>query len=380
MYRVAMTARARGVAGSGGRRDAIGVAALARRLWTRAMRGVAAGAVRVAGAGRRVHALGVASRAGGRDDPRLAVVRDVACEARRGRVVLGRVARLACDGLGAGGERVRVRRMAPQAVAGGVRDVLVVAARARAWRIVMLRVARRARAVLVGGKLRLVAVAARARLDLGGAEPVRRVTAGALRVAGRQRAIVDMQLARLARMTAHAAGIRGTVGLVHLVAVETPAQTGVARLLLGVAARALLRLKRRRVVRPVAIRARLIGVRTDGGVSALRTVMAAHARRGRTGAERMTVAAAGRVLTAVQRRHHARVAALAEVRGRLREAVLAVTRRARDLADVRDVPGARRHGLVRRRHLLRRTPVSPARARRDEHEDDQAPHGRDPIG
>ena len=59
------------------------------------------------------------------------------------------------------------------------------------------------------------------------------------------RAVVDVERARLTGVTARAAGIGRVLGLVHLVTVETPAQTGMLGLLLGVTLGARLRLERR---------------------------------------------------------------------------------------------------------------------------------------
>jgi hypothetical protein len=85
--------------------------------------------------------------------------------------------------------------------------------------------------VLRGSEHRLIAMAARARLHLGLPEAMRRMTAGAARVAVGQRAGVR-------RVAVRAALIRGVLGLVHAVAVEAAVQAGVPGLLGRVAARA----------------------------------------------------------------------------------------------------------------------------------------------
>jgi hypothetical protein len=85
--------------------------------------------------------------------------------------------------------------------------------------------------VLGCGQHRLIAMAARARFDLGLAEAMRRMTAGAARVAVGQRAGVR-------RVAVRAALIGRVLGLVHAVAVEAAAQAGVHGLLRRVAARA----------------------------------------------------------------------------------------------------------------------------------------------
>lgn len=71
-------------------------------------------------------------------------------------------------------------------------------------------------------------------------------------------------------MAACTSGIGGKLGLVHVVAVEAAAGAGVLRgLLILVARDAGLGLERGRLVGAVTAVARLVGVRTDGGVRAL---------------------------------------------------------------------------------------------------------------
>jgi hypothetical protein len=227
---------------------------------------------------------------------------------------------------------------------------------------------------------RLIAMARHTRLDLGGSEAMGLVTAGAARVAGRERAIVDAQLARLLRVAASAALIGDEIDLVHAVAVETAAGAGVTRVLVGMTGGAWFRIERRRRVRAVAVAARLIGVRADRVVPALRALVTAHAGRCRAGPEAMAVLTARLVRSLMQGRHHVRVAALAQLCGRLREAALAVALRALDLADVRDVARAGGDVTIRGRDLLRRTMLARARARDEQRDQDDPDHGRDPIG
>jgi hypothetical protein len=85
--------------------------------------------------------------------------------------------------------------------------------------------------VLRGSEHRLIAMAARARLHLGLSEAMRRVTAGATRVAVGQSAGVRC-------VALHAALICGALGLVHAMAVEAAVQARVLRLLGRMAARA----------------------------------------------------------------------------------------------------------------------------------------------
>lgn len=202
-----------------------------RRRRFRAVRAMTAAAIGVARRQRRPRRPRVAARARGSGDSRLACVWRVTREARGRRVVLGGVAGRAVDGLRGGGERVRVRWVTADAVAPGVADRLLMARRARARCIRVRGVARRARRVLRGSEHRLIAMAARARLHLGLPEAMRRMTAGAARVAVGQRAGVR-------RVAVRAALIRGVLGLVHAVAVEAAVQAGVPGLLGRVAARA----------------------------------------------------------------------------------------------------------------------------------------------
>lgn len=241
-------------------------------------------------------------------------------------------------------------------------------------------VARRAGCVLGGGEHRLIAVAARACLHLGLAETMRLVTAGAARVSGGQRAIVDVELARPRRVAAHATLIRGVVGLVHAMAIEATVQAGVHGLLGSVTARARPGIERWRLMRVMAIAAGLIGVRTDRVLAILGPVVAAHARRFRTRAKAVAVLARGRVGAGMQRRRLAGMAALADVGRRWRESRVAVAVRARNLADVSGVASARRDVVIRRRYLLRyRIFDGMAAPDHERDERDHAHHGRDPI-
>jgi len=131
----------------------------------------------------------------------------------------------------------------------------------------------------------------------------------------------------------------------------------------------------------VAVTARLIGVGTDRVLAVLRAIVATHARSLGAGGEAVAVLAARCVDAGMQRRQLAGVAALADVRRRRREAAVAMAGLARDLADVRDVTGARRDLVIRRRNLLRDA-VFAGRAAPDREHDhhERAHHGRDPIG
>src|SRR5262249_46985221 len=148
-----------------------------------------------------------------------------------------------------------VRRMAAGAARRSVAPcrmmrLLGVAARARLRRgRIVLRVATEAAAVPGRRKDVLLAVAAGARARLGLVELMRRVAAGAGGVADGDRAVVDLDLAALARMAGRAVLIGKRVGLVHLMAVEAAARAGVVVLFVGVAARARLRIEHRRGVR-----------------------------------------------------------------------------------------------------------------------------------
>jgi len=221
-----------------------------------------------------------------------------------------------------------------------------------------------------------------ARLDLGRAELVRHVAAGALDVAGRDRGA-------LVRVTGRAARIRGAIGLVHVMTIETAARAGVLRLLVGVALRARFRLEARRAMRVVALAARLIVMRTDGVCRFLGFVVTSHAvlRRDRfVGTEAVTVLTCGRMNSEMQWRRHAGVALRAQLGGWWREAGLAVARAARDLADVHLVPRARAHELVRGRHLLGGAITAAVTAHHNHHHDHdhrdrdrRSHHGREPI-
>jgi len=216
---------------------------------------------------------------------------------------------------------------------------------------------------------------------------VRLVAAGAEWVARGQRLAIDVERTGLIRMTAQAAVIRGELRLVDTVAVEAAARAGVPGLLGGVACRARRWRERRRLVGAMTAAARLVGVRADRVLCALRAIVAAHARGTgvrdrRRCTERVTVPAARCIAARVQRRDHVRVAPCAQ-RGRWRcEARLAVARCARDLADVRDVTRARAHGEVRGRDLFGRGRRSAATRTGDDRDRNHrhAAHGRDPIG
>ncbi len=148
----AVAARASGVAGTLGRRDAIGVAARAQLdvgARFRAVRRVTRGARGVAGARRGARSIGVAARAGRGGRTRLAVVCDVTVQARRGRVRRRRMTARARHGLRGRREhrRAGVRRVAAGAGpgrGGGMADLLVVTARACARPVIVGRVAGRA--------------------------------------------------------------------------------------------------------------------------------------------------------------------------------------------------------------------------------------------
>ena len=130
----------------------------------------------------------------------------------------------------------------------------------------------------------------------------------------------------------------------------------------------------------VAIAARLIGVSTDRGLSALRTSVAADAGRLVRAPEAVAVLAGRRVDAGMQRRQLAGMAARADVERWRREAGVAMAGLARDLADVGDVTGARRDVAIRRRHVLGHAIFTRHAARAREHEQhEDAHHGRDPI-
>ena len=166
----------------------------------------------------------------------------------------------ACARNGLGGRRERgcMRRMTPDArlvgpgrarAAGPGCDGMVhavgVTARAGARRIVVRRVAGGALRVGPGGDHGAIGVARGARLDLCGLEAMRRVAAGARRMAGGSRGVPDAERSRLLGVAARAALIRGGAGLVDAVAIDAAARAGVPGLLLGVALGAGLGIERR---------------------------------------------------------------------------------------------------------------------------------------
>lgn len=369
---VGVTAGARGVTALRRLCDARGMARRARDLRLAAVRGVAAGARGVAGVRRRGRAFGVAAPARDLRDDRLAGVHDVAAEAWRGRVSDQRMTARARQRLD---DSRHVRRMAGRACA-WVLHALRMTGRARARRVVVLRVTRGARGMARRGEHRLRGVAGRARLHLGACERVRRVASGARAMARGDRGLGHAQRGRLRGVATHAVGRRR---LVHAMAVEAAVRTGMGGLLRRVAGRAGFRLERRRAVRPVAVAARLIGVRTDGA-SALRMTCEARLRRVMIGSERVAVAAVGAAADRVQRRLHRSVAARADLERGRREAAVAVALRARDLADVCDVAGAVLHAEIRDRHLLGKAAIARTAARHQHDEDREPDHGREPIG
>ena len=139
-------------------------------------------------------------------------------------------------------------------------DLLGVAARAGARRVVVRSVAGRALCVGFGREHRPAGVARDARLDLGFLEVVRRMTAGARGMTGGTRGVGDEQRRLLPGMAARASLIGGRAGFVNAVAVDAAARAGVARLLLGVTLRAWLGSERRRLVRAMAAFTFLVGV------------------------------------------------------------------------------------------------------------------------
>ena len=232
VQRVRVTALAVGMAGVRRRAHTVGVALAALHGGFPAVRGVAERAVGVGGASRRARAIGVAMTAGRRVRDRLAGVRDVAVEARRCRVLLGLVAGHAGDGLRAGCDRVN--RVAPGARAAGMQHLVLVTARARARRVIVRRVTAGARGVRLRREHGLIAMAGRARRDLGRRERVGLVATRAALVSRRDRALVDVALVRLRRVAVNTMAIGGRLGLVHAMAVEAAARARVFRLLLGV--------------------------------------------------------------------------------------------------------------------------------------------------
>lgn len=342
------------------------------------MAGLARGVARAAGGGR---SIGVAARARRRADLRSPAVRDVAVEAGRGAVRDGAMTARARHRARHAGD---VRRMATRAGAGRrrrVRDDHRVTARARARRVVVRRVTRRAGRMRARREHGPIAVAGDARLHLGRGEAVRRVAAGAARMPRGARGRADRARADLRGVAARAAIAGRVVRAVDTVAIHAAPRAGVAGRLRRVALGARRGCERWRVVRAMALRARLLGVSRHRRHAALRGRVAAHARRRRScvGAERVTVLARRHRRVAVQRRGHRGVAARAQLGRRWRE-VVAVAVRARDLADVGGVARAGLHGAIARRYLRRRAGL--ALATRGHHEDHEqrARHGRDPIG
>ncbi len=374
VQRIGVAAGAARVAGVRRRRDARLVTARARDRWLAAVCGVAARARGVAGVCRRGGAIGVTARARDLRGDGLAAVRGVAVEAGRGRVRdLGMTARAGQRLRGA--ERGAVRRMARDA-RGRVLDTLLVTAGARLRRVVVLRVARRARRV--GGEHRLRQVTRGARLHLGAREGMRRVAAGARAMSRRDRGLGHAQGGRLRGVAAHAVD-RGR--LVHAMAIQAATHAGVRGLLGRMARGAGLRREGRRAMRAVALAARLIGVQPDGVEAALRLRMTRDARLRRVviRAERVAVATGGAATARVQRHLDRRVTHRADLGGRRCEAAIPVALGARHLADVRGVTGALLHVAIRDRHLLGNDRARTAA--RDEHDEDRdADHGRDPIG
>ena len=389
---IRVTRHAIGVTGVRRRTRVIGVTARAQGLVGRRLRSVrrmAAAAVGVTGADRLARSIRMAVAAQRGRRFRFASVRGVAVEARLVGVMLGLVTRLARDGLRARGYGARMNRVTPDARARRshrMTDLLVVTARACTRRDIVRRMAARTlRVCLRATDHGLVAMARRARLDLGDAEVVRLVAAGALRVALVQRRRRDVQWTLLLRVTRRAALIGDQRALVHAMTVDAPARARVLGLLLGVALRARLRIERRRRVWVMTGRAILIGVGTDGVLAVLRSIVTPHARlglrRGFAGAEAVTVLAARRAEAGMQRRHHRGMTARAQLGGRSWKSSIAVTVATRDLADVREVTGTGLDVLVRRGNLLRRA-VIVATAPGNEHDrdDEQPRHGREPMG
>jgi hypothetical protein len=194
-------------------------------------------------------------------------------------------------------------------------------------------------------------VAARARHRLRGAEGVRRVAAGAPRVAAEQDLGPGARRTARARVARHAARVGDVLGLVHGVAVEAAAHAAVLRARRGVAPLARGRIERGRAVRAVAVAAGLAAVRAHrGGAQPLGAVVAAHARarsRSEVGPEAVAILAARRVrdperVRGMERRRHGPVAALAQPRGWGLPHLVGVALRARDprLVDVHAVPRA----------------------------------------
>lgn len=172
-----------------------------------------------------------------------------------------------------------------------------------------------------------------------------------------------MSATALLGVAAGTALIRGEMGLVHRVTIETTPCSSMVRLAILMAGRTRRWLQRRRTVRAVAVSARLIGVRTDGcDVNTLRLVMAAHATRGtdrEVGPEAMAVLARRWLRDAdriddVQRRRDLAVAAATEIDRWRCEAGLAVTVPAGHVGDLDmcAMPRTVAHGPPDGRHVL----------------------------
>jgi hypothetical protein len=122
------------------------------------------------------------------------------------------------------------------------------------------------------GEDRLILVTAHAGGDLCLAELVRLMALRALLMAGRDRAVADLE-----RMARRAPSISRELRLVDLVAVDAAARARVLRLVLGVALRARLGIERWRLMRAMTIATRLVSVCTDSMRAALRTIVTAQA-------------------------------------------------------------------------------------------------------
>lgn len=385
----AVTARARGVAGALARRGAIGVAGRApRRIRTRfrAVGRVAQGACAVTGARRGARPLGVAARAGRGGGARPALVRDVAVEARRGRVRRRRMTGRARNGLRRHRDhrRAGVRRVAAGASpgrSGGMADLLGMTAGARARPVIVRRVAGRALVVCPGREHRAILVTRRARLRLRGGEVVGCVTAGARGMSRGARRRADPDPRRLRCVAARAAAVGGEAGLVHAMTVEAAAHAGVLGLAVGVALGAGFRIEGRRPVRAMTARARLIGVRPDRVRGALWLGVTLQALGGRAMvlSERVAVLTARCGSRGMERRRHRGMALRTQLGRRRREPSIAVAFRARELAHVRRMTRALAHVVVRGGDLLGYA-VAARAAGGDRDEDEPPSHRALPIG
>jgi hypothetical protein len=209
-------------------------------------------------------------------------------------------------------------------------------------------------------------------------------------MARRDRARVDLRALWLVRVAPLAGAIRDERGLVHRVTIETAAGAPVLGLRVLVTGRALANVERRRLVRTVAIAARLIAVCADRrNVEALRLLVATHAARRANreiGAEAVAVLTGRRLTDAdridrMQRCLHAGVTRRAQICGGHREAGVAVTVPARHMG-LRDMDGvtcALADVLPRHGYLRRRRTIAAAARRERERDEDQPPH-RAPIG